>query len=75
MKIARESREEKSMKIARKSREEAVIGLLKIARQAREKNIYNNRFNRIALLSRFVLLASLVHAQTAPMTRYRLSVC
>ena len=35
----------------------------------------NNRFNRIALLSRFLLLATLVYAQTAPITRYRLSVC
>jgi len=35
----------------------------------------NNRFNRIALLSRFVLLATLFYAQTAPIPLPRLSVC
>jgi hypothetical protein len=36
----------------------------------------NNRFNRIALLSWFVLNTRFkARAQTTPITRYRLSVC
>ena len=36
---------------------------------------WNNCFNLIRLLSRFVLLASLVYAQTAPITPPKLSIC